>query len=474
MGDIVNLKLTEAEAADMIKDVSDKEIKEALFDIDSSKAAGSYGYTSCFFKKACDIIGTDICLDVREFFVSGRILGEINATLIALVPKIDTPNKVYDFRPIACCNVLYKCINDLMVLCNGDTESLKVVKKSLDDFSSVSGLFHNLSKSTIFFGSISDRVKDDINIGHQFIFFLYLSSMSLKNFLKDFYGVLVVQLRGKQGLLGSLFVDLKNKEGLGLNLCINGMRKSIWEAESNNNDSHGWKELMKIRDKIKPYVMFKIGDGKSISVWHDKWCEIGPLDKYPEISQIEVPILSNKKDSVMWVCEGNKAMKYTTKAAWLTLRDNWPKVDWYHMVWYSQCSPKQAIILWMTIQRKLLTQDRMKVWEKIKAKGKQLSNYYNLDNLVLQLSASPHKNKIWQIVNKLILSSTVYHIWMERNKRTFQSLLRSDDELYGNILGNIDDMLKCLRVKKSKEVLNMANQRNLKWEKERLISVIID
>ncbi|GKE94533.1 hypothetical protein Tco_1579388 [Tanacetum coccineum] len=47
-------------------------------------------------QKAWDIIGTDICLAMREFFVSGRILGEINATLIALVPKIDIPNKVSD------------------------------------------------------------------------------------------------------------------------------------------------------------------------------------------------------------------------------------------------------------------------------------------------------------------------------------------------------------------------------------------
>ncbi|GKF04528.1 hypothetical protein Tco_0035196, partial [Tanacetum coccineum] len=68
-GDIVILKLSDAEANDMIKDVSDKEIKEALFDIDSSKAA------------------------VKEFFKNGKVLGEINATLIALVSKMDTPNK---------------------------------------------------------------------------------------------------------------------------------------------------------------------------------------------------------------------------------------------------------------------------------------------------------------------------------------------------------------------------------------------
>ncbi|GKE86574.1 RNA-directed DNA polymerase, eukaryota, reverse transcriptase zinc-binding domain protein, partial [Tanacetum coccineum] len=71
MGDIVKLNLNESEAAEMIRNVSDKEIKESLFDIDSTKAAGLDRYSSRFFKKAWDVIGTDICLAVREFFISG-------------------------------------------------------------------------------------------------------------------------------------------------------------------------------------------------------------------------------------------------------------------------------------------------------------------------------------------------------------------------------------------------------------------
>lgn len=52
--------------------------------------------------------------------------------------------------------------DDLLVLCNGDKESLAVVKKTLDDFSSVSGLFPNMSKSTNFFGSISESLKKEL------------------------------------------------------------------------------------------------------------------------------------------------------------------------------------------------------------------------------------------------------------------------------------------------------------------------
>ncbi|KAL2943442.1 hypothetical protein RDABS01_031790 [Bienertia sinuspersici] len=44
------------------------------------------------------------------FFENGQLLKLINCTTIALVPKVASPITVMDFRPIAYCNVLYKCI----------------------------------------------------------------------------------------------------------------------------------------------------------------------------------------------------------------------------------------------------------------------------------------------------------------------------------------------------------------------------
>nr|GEV92908.1 hypothetical protein [Tanacetum cinerariifolium] len=94
--------LTKEEAFFMIRDVTDKEIKESVFDIDGDKASRQDGSSYVFFKNTWGIVGNEVCLAIKEFFRNDKLLREVNSTLIALIPKVSIPTKVSEFRPIAC------------------------------------------------------------------------------------------------------------------------------------------------------------------------------------------------------------------------------------------------------------------------------------------------------------------------------------------------------------------------------------
>ncbi|GJU28308.1 putative reverse transcriptase, RNA-dependent DNA polymerase [Tanacetum coccineum] len=52
--------------------------------------------------------------------------------------------------------------DDLLVLCYGNLHSVKVIKKAMETFCSISGLNPNIGKSIVFFGNVQDNVKQEI------------------------------------------------------------------------------------------------------------------------------------------------------------------------------------------------------------------------------------------------------------------------------------------------------------------------
>ena len=128
-------RLGQEKAVNMVQSVTDDEFRCAMFGI-ANQARGPDWYTSLFFKKTWDIVGGDVSKAVKDLFSNGKLLQEINHTIIALLPKVTTPSRVDDYRPISCCNVIYKCISkintirikdglddivsDNLLLCRGD------------------------------------------------------------------------------------------------------------------------------------------------------------------------------------------------------------------------------------------------------------------------------------------------------------------------------------------------------------------
>lgn len=90
----------------MLKKLSSKLIK--------TRVQVQSGYGSGFFKAAWDIVGKDITDAILEFLHNGRLLKQLNSTNIALIPKTAAPKRANQYRPISCCNVLYKCISKMI------------------------------------------------------------------------------------------------------------------------------------------------------------------------------------------------------------------------------------------------------------------------------------------------------------------------------------------------------------------------
>lgn len=94
--------------------VSGEEIKKVLFAMPNDKSPGPDGYTSEFYKASWEIIGTEFILAVQSFFAKGFLPKSLNATILALIPKKKGAKEMKDFRPISCCNVLYKVISKII------------------------------------------------------------------------------------------------------------------------------------------------------------------------------------------------------------------------------------------------------------------------------------------------------------------------------------------------------------------------
>jgi len=78
------------------------------------KALGPDGYTAEFFKSSWSVVGADVITAIKSFFESGLLLKEVNTTILTLVPKKPNASFMGDFRPIACWNVIYKCITKIL------------------------------------------------------------------------------------------------------------------------------------------------------------------------------------------------------------------------------------------------------------------------------------------------------------------------------------------------------------------------
>lgn len=111
---LLPFRCTSDQKRNLEMDFTDSEVKQAFLALPRNKTSGPDGYSAEFFSQNWDIVGHETRAAVQEFFRSGQLLSQWNATTLVLIPKTPNASTTSEFRPISCLNTVYKVIARLL------------------------------------------------------------------------------------------------------------------------------------------------------------------------------------------------------------------------------------------------------------------------------------------------------------------------------------------------------------------------
>jgi hypothetical protein len=109
-------RLTEEEAADLIKPFTIKELEEALKDMDVNSAPGPDGLPVGFYREFWNEV-KPIVLEMFHNLYRGELnLSRLNYGMISLIPKVKDASNIKQYRPICLLNVDYKWFTKVLTM----------------------------------------------------------------------------------------------------------------------------------------------------------------------------------------------------------------------------------------------------------------------------------------------------------------------------------------------------------------------
>ena len=103
-------RLTYGEAGNLTEPFLLDEVKQTVWECDSYKSPGPDGICFGFIKEFWDLLQDDFMRFMVEFHCNGKLCKGLNSTFIALIPKVNSPQRLNDFIPISLVGCLYKVL----------------------------------------------------------------------------------------------------------------------------------------------------------------------------------------------------------------------------------------------------------------------------------------------------------------------------------------------------------------------------
>ena len=266
-----------------------------------------------------------------------------------------------------------------------------------------------------------------------------------------------------------------------------------------------------------------MGNGGGTFLWHDFWNPIGPLLPYygeriiydsaihsnalvaevirngrwnwPIANSANLIAIKNscvdyhldfsREDIISWTLDPSG--EFTVSSAWNQFRLKMAIVNWHNTIWFPQAIRRHAFIVWMAIQDRLVTQDKLLKWGLINCVScvfcrVNVEDSYHLFfgcqftagiwGRILRLCGNTRAPRNWEneflwiiatkgkpfcsITKRIAWGATIYHLWKQRNSRIHENIFSPADAIFHLICNEVR-----LRISGIKKVVDNPTNRSM-------------
>lgn len=266
-------------------------------------------------------------------------------------------------------------------------------------------------------------------------------------------------------------------------VILKGSLQNYWTTSPKQSYSWLVNKLLKMRNEVFPLIKLRLQNGETARFWSDNWTPYGALSTHlsGSNSRLGIPLhatVSSLCSNGSWNLPPARTDAQLQLYAFLTtiqLMEQRPNVSWYNSVWFSRAIPRHSFHMWLVIQNRFPTRDRLINWGLqvhpnclLCNRNQETRNHlffscdfsYDLWVIVARrLDLLP--NRDWEVTLDQMISlpqpltqrllsllawhSTVYWLWNERNTRLHNNSFRSVDQIFRQIDRQLRNKLQSFR-----------------------------